>query len=321
MADHGDNFSAGIRKLARKCNSFFNEGSSRKSCVGFFIGDAQVGLIRPEFLPKFQKFPEVFDVVGKEPQAQDKRPAGVYVSQSFKTAEERSAAVNSAMEKLRDESNDLVTLRGWHDEKYKVATSFSGETLMEVERNAAPLFGVVTYGTHINGYTYNDSGEMLMWLGKREAKKSTYPGMYDNLCAGGLGAGLGVKECAWKECAEEASIDEELLEEMKPVGTVSYCLEDERGVMPECEFIFDMELPQDFEPVNADGEVESFELVSISKVKELITQDNFKPNSAFIILDFLIRHGFLSADDEPDYFFMVEQTHTTLHTLFSSNSS
>lgn len=45
----------------------------------------------------------------------------------------------------------------------------------------AALFGIVTYGTHINGYTYNDSGEMLMWIAKREKAKSTYPGMYDNL--------------------------------------------------------------------------------------------------------------------------------------------
>ena len=39
-------------------------------------------------------------------------------------------------------------------------------------------------------------------------------------CAGGLGDGLGVRECAWKECEEEASIDEELLEDLKSVGVV-----------------------------------------------------------------------------------------------------
>ncbi|XP_076448357.1 uncharacterized protein LOC143285055 [Babylonia areolata] len=320
MADGGDSFSAGIRKLAKKCNRYFYEGSSQKSCVGFFIGDVQLGLVRPAVAAKLQKFPEVFDVVGQD--SSDKRPAGVHLSQSLKTCEERTAAVSTVMEKLKeDSSNELVTLRAWNDEKYKVSKSFSSETLMEVERAASPLLGIVTYGTHINGYTYNDSGEMLMWLGKRNPEKTTYPGMYDNLCAGGLPAGMGVKECAWKECQEEASIDEELLEEMKPVGTISYVAEDERGVMPECEFIFDLELPQDFEPVNSDGEVESFELVSINRVKELITQDNFKPNCAFIILDFLIRHGFINADEEPDYNFMVEQTHTPLRSLFSSSAS
>jgi hypothetical protein len=38
--------------------------------------------------------------------------------------------------------------------------------------------------------------------------------------AGGLGYGLEVLECAWKECQEEASIDEELLEELKSVSMI-----------------------------------------------------------------------------------------------------
>jgi hypothetical protein len=28
----------------------------------------------------------------------------------------------------------------------------------------------------------------------------------------------------------------------------------------------------------------------------MIIQDNFKPNSAFVVLDFLVRHGFVTAD-------------------------
>ena len=37
--------------------------------------------------------------------------------------------------------------------------------------------------------------------------------------------------------------------------------------MPEVEFVFDIELEPDFKPVNKDGSVESFELVSIPKVR------------------------------------------------------
>ncbi|KAK7102106.1 hypothetical protein V1264_020378 [Littorina saxatilis] len=317
----GDDFAAGVRKLAKKCNSFFHEGSSRKDCVGFFIDGAQVGFIRPAIVQKFKQYTDVFDVVDKGASGGDaSRPAGVHLSQSLTTPNQRTEAVNGVLEKMRDQ-NDLVALRGWYNEKYKVAKSFSSEDLMLVERAAAPLFGIVTYGTHINGYTYNDSGELLMWIAVREKTKATYPGMYDNLCAGGLAAELEVLECAWKECQEEASIDDELLEDLKSVGTVSYCLEDERGVMPECEFIFDLELPQDFKPVCSDGEVDSFQLLPLSKVKELIIQDNFKPNCALIVLDFLIRHGFITADSDPEYCFMVEQIHTPLHSLFSSPTS
>ena len=42
--------------------------------------------------------------------------------------------------------------------------------------------------------------------------------------------------------------------------------EDERGIFPECQFVFDLEVPEDFVPVNADGEVQSFQLLPIQEV-------------------------------------------------------
>ena len=39
---------------------------------------------------------------------------------------------------------------------------------------------------------------------------------------------------------------------------LSYCYEDERGIFPEVEFVYDLELPQDFKPVASDGEVSEF---------------------------------------------------------------
>lgn len=49
--------------------------------------------------------------------------------------------------------------------------------------------------------------------------------------------------------------------------TCSYVFEDERGVCPQVEYCFDLELPCDFVPVGADGEVDSFQLVSIAEVR------------------------------------------------------
>ena len=39
-----------------------------------------------------------------------------------------------------------------------------------------------------------------------------------------------------------------------------------------------------------------FTVFDIFKVKTLIATDEFKPNSALVILDFLIRHGFIEPD-------------------------
>jgi hypothetical protein len=42
--------------------------------------------------------------------------------------------------------------------------------------------------------------------------------------------------------------------------------ESERGIHPQTEFVFDLELPVDFVPTNNDGEVEEFELVPVAQV-------------------------------------------------------
>lgn len=136
-----------------------------------------------------------------------------------------------------------------------------------------------------------------MWIGRRSKTKPTFPDMYDNMCAGGLTGGMGVRDCAIKECQEEASVDDETIKALKSVGCISYCYEDERGIFPETQFLFDIELPSHFLPQNADGEMQSFQLLSLDEVKELIKGGNFKPNCALCVVDYLIRHGFLTADD------------------------
>jgi hypothetical protein len=40
-----------------------------------------------------------------------------------------------------------------------------------------------------------------------------------------------------------------------------FFFESERGLFPNTEFVFDLELPANFVPSNSDGEVETFELL------------------------------------------------------------
>ena len=48
---------------------------------------------------------------------------------------------------------------------------------------------------------------------------------------------------------------------------VSYTYEDERGIFPETQFIFDLEIPETFVPMNLDGEVQTFYLLSMEEVR------------------------------------------------------
>ncbi|CAH1266196.1 Hypp3317 [Branchiostoma lanceolatum] len=98
----------------------------------------------------------------------------------------------------------------------------------------------------------------------------------------------------------------------QPAEAISYFYEDERGLFPEIQFVFDLKLPLDFQPVNTDGEVSEFYLWDMDKVKEQIAQPDFKPNCAMVVLDFLIRHGHIHPDKEPRYLQFLDNLHKTL---------
>lgn len=76
-----------------------------------------------------------------------------------------------------------------------------------------------------------------------------------------------------------------------------FYFESERGLFPNTEFVFDLELPLEFTPENADGEVERFELLPAKECIEKMLSPEFKTTSAPVIIDFLIRHGIVSAEN------------------------
>ena len=70
-----------------------------------------------------------------------------------------------------------------------------------------------------------------------------------------------------KEAQEEANVSEETAKRnLRPVGSVSFFFQSERGLFPQTEFVFDLELSPDFSPSNNDGEVSGFELFPASQV-------------------------------------------------------
>ena len=48
--------------------------------------------------------------------------------------------------------------------------------------------------------------------------------------------------------------------------SIRFFFESERGIFPQTEFVFDLELPIDFKPENNDGEVDEFTLVKAADV-------------------------------------------------------
>lgn len=280
-----------VLKLLQRMNSFYSAGSRRGQCLRFEVDGVQVGWVPPPVASQLELYSEVFSV----------SPGGaVSLCPGLTSYQSRSEAVDEVLQTLRRRAS-FSCLRGWRDEKYSVMARFCDPPLMWMERAATSLFGVKRYGVHINAYTVSRSGELSMWLARRSATKQTFPGLLDNMAAGGLAAGVGIKHTAVKECEEEACVPAALANKAVPVSTVSYTYEDEEGVFAESQFVFDLELPLDFRPAVGDGEVQEFYLLPITEVQQLLATDDFKPNSAMVVLDFLIRHSVIHPDTEPLY--------------------
>jgi len=212
--------------------------------------------------------------------------------------ESRSLAVASVLEKLRS-TGRVSMLKGWRNEPWPVKGGFDAPVEFVVERAAGPLFGVTGYGCHVNGLVPSKDS---LWIARRSRSKQTYPGMLDHLVAGGLPHGEEPGENVIRECAEEASIPLAIAALARPAGIIGYCHLDETrwGIKPDIIYCYDLELPADFTPVAADGEVESFSLEKIRDVMDSLAADNndWKPNVALVIIDMFIRRGFIKPEEQ-----------------------
>ncbi|KAJ2839951.1 hypothetical protein FBU31_000595 [Coemansia sp. 'formosensis'] len=228
----------------------------------------------------------------------------------FNDCASRSAAVAELLAQMRSEKT-WASLSKWRAELYPIYDGSAGVAVM-VERAASYNFGIRTFGVHVNGFTRSATGELRMWVGRRSQNKPTWPGYLDQIAAGGIGDGMGANECMVKECGEEAGIPPELAQRGRFAGTIQYFTRSELGLQPETQFVFDLELPSDFVPVPTDGEVDSFLHLALDEAVDRLKQGQFKPNCAVCVVDFLIRHGYLTPDNEPDYLAIVDNLHRPL---------
>ena len=262
--------------------------------LAFRVDGVGVGLVGSAFAERLRRFPDVFRVSEE----------AVDLADDVRGFADRTEAVGGVLRRLAEEG----LIAGWRDEGYPVGTSFTEAPLFKMERAAVPLFGVRAYGVHMNGFT-RDADGLKMWIGRRSLNKPTGPGKLDQLVAGGQPAGISLRENLTKECREEAGIPPEMSAGAVPVGTVSYCSERLEGLRDDVLFNFDLELPSDFRPHNTDGEIQAFYLWPIDRVIEVVRDtDDFKFNCALVVIDFLIRRGFIQPD-HPDYVDLVKGLH------------
>lgn len=169
-------------------------------------------------------------------------------------------------------------------------------------------------------YTRTDEG-LKFWIARRSAAKSTYPSMLDQAVAGGVARGEMPFECIVREAGEEAGLSpKRVRDNAVATGTVSWFnISDEKaggevGLMnPGVLYTYDLEVPGtevDFEAV--EGDISKFSLMGLHDVLTALRQGQFKPSCAMVMLDFLIRHGLVTAENEPDYGEIISRLHRRL---------
>ncbi|KAF9054504.1 hypothetical protein BJ165DRAFT_1439377 [Panaeolus papilionaceus] len=208
-------------------------------------------------------------------------------------------------------------LRGWSDEAYPVfshppalnqSAHLYDPIVFAIERAALPLFGLVNFGALLTAYVRDPStGQTMLWVPRRSLMKRTWPGKLDVTVGGGMGLGDTPLSTILRESAEEALLDSDYVSEyIRPVGVLPFPNRSPGGwILPGLYHLFDLPLPLDgsIHPrVNAlDGEVEAFELLEVDEVLNRLLEGRFKSSSALAVVDFLIRHGFVTDDSDPRY--------------------
>ena len=250
--------------------------------------------------------------------------AGVTRSSSAKDElEQRSAFFSVIAESLR--SAGLVN--GWRDEQY-VVRSYSGvqlrkhsgirgpvntrlpaQDLGSIERAVTTLLGMPQFGVHANMFVLDDPQfeEPNYWIAQRSATKATWPSCWDTAVAGGLAYKENVRLCMVRECGEEAGIDAEMAATgLRAASAVSFCCHfPPDSLFNDNDYVFDLRVPPEFNPVPEDGEVGSFERVSARELLRRITHVEeypFLPSALLCFVDLLCRHGFIHPGSDPDYF-------------------
>ncbi|OHF01422.1 NUDIX domain-containing protein [Colletotrichum orchidophilum] len=274
-------------------------------------GDVPLGYVLPRVVDELLKVPD--SIKGEVQVDSERRTLCAFQAP---TLESRSKLAADLSDYWR--ANDTFPiLRGWRDELWPVYGR-NGELLFDIERAASGLFGVMRYGVHLTAFVRDHSAShgIKIWVPRRSPTKSTFPGMLDNTVAGGLMTGEDPFECVIREADEEASLPDQIVRQQTQfVGGVTYIYitEAEAGeeglIYPEVQWIYDLELPEDVVPQPKDGEVADFSLCTVEQVREGLARGEWKPNCALVALDFFIRQGILTRENEPQYDQIVQRIH------------
>lgn len=226
------------------------------------------------------------------------------------------AQTTSAMRATRH----FEDLKFWRDELYPVYGK-GGELLFRIERAACPLFDILVCSVSMTCYVRDGEG-FRFWVSRRKRSRAAYSGMLDTTVAGSIGGEERPLDALTRMAEVEASLAAGVVKsEARPVGSVSFFqIRDERAggeaglLQPESQYVYELELDGERElaPRPDDAEMDDLALLSTAEVQAALARGEFKPSAALAMLDFFVRHGILTVENDADYTDLVSRLHRRL---------
>jgi len=177
---------------------------------------------------------------------------------------------------------DRGRLEGWRDEYFNYWLKPNTPPLdtdmpwLCVERAGFRHLGLMSHAVHINGFCANGR----LWCAQRSNTKATDPGLWDNLTAGGLTAGEDAIRTVRRELKEEAGWNWNPRQNLHGSGSVRTRRLEPQGWHDEVLLVYNLEIPDSFQPINQDGEVQAFACWDPDQVVSAIQAGDFTADAA-----------------------------------------
>lgn len=231
------------------------------------------------------------------------------INAAFQAVVDGAIALGTSVFPNLTSHSEMVRIVGARE--YQSKTPHHPEPI-RLERFAASLFGLCSRGAHLTAYVRDAdqsvSAGLRIWVARRDANLHTYPGMLDTTVAGGVKAEDTPRKCIVDESDEEAALPLSYVEKnLVTAGVVTYVSRSEKTgqVRPTVLYVYDLELKEGMRPEPKDGEVEEFYLMTVEEVTKAMLGGEFKPNCCLVMLDFFVRHGIITSENERDYLDIV----------------
>lgn len=236
------------------------------------------------------------------------------------TRESRQEGIDKTLLFERDKGTFKV-LKKWTGERFPIYGP-GRELIVDLERSGATLFGIVTYGVQLITYVEDSEGRISVWLARRAPTKTLYPDRLGVTVGGSLPARETPFECLIRESQEEASLPADLVRKhAKSAGTIAFVTATESKttsggesglIRAETQFVYDMKVDESVIPTPFDMEASDISLYSVDEIKKALDDGEFTPGNACLILDFFIRHGLVTYENEENYTKIVSRLHRSL---------